>query len=36
VPLARKNIANLDDKQASGLSLAYEVMCRKQPITLPS
>jgi hypothetical protein len=34
--LARKNIADLDDKQASGLSLAYEVMCRAQPITLPT
>jgi hypothetical protein len=34
--LARKNIANLDDKQASGLSLANEVMCREQPITFPT
>lgn len=34
--LAKQNLAELDDKQAYGLSVAYEVMCGQEPITLPT
>jgi hypothetical protein len=34
--LATKNVAIIDDEQATKLSLAYEVMCRQQPMTLPT
>jgi hypothetical protein len=34
--LATHNLAQVDDTQAYFLSLAYEVMCGQEPITLPT
>jgi hypothetical protein len=34
--LIGQRLAELDDKQAYGLSVAYEVMCGQEPITLPT
>jgi hypothetical protein len=34
--LAKHNLADVDDTQAYFLSLAYEVMCGQEPITLPT
>jgi hypothetical protein len=34
--LAKQNLAELYDGQAHGLSLAYEVKCGQEPMTLPT